>query len=86
MMALNLARFTLIFALALRHIFAISAPMFSPSRSQSVHIMSICARLASVLRFSAIVFASVFTLHTMGASNSTKGSQDVHFEYMGSKS
>jgi hypothetical protein len=40
MMALKRARFTTMFGFALRHIFTISDPMFSPSLSQSVQIMS----------------------------------------------
>lgn len=38
--ALKRARFTTMFGFALRHTFTISAPMFSPSLSQSVQIMT----------------------------------------------
>lgn len=54
MMALNLARLTMMRGFALRQMSATSLPMCSPSRSQSVQIMRCVAFLASVSRFFAI--------------------------------
>ena len=54
--ALNLALLTIIFLLLFLHTSATSDPICSPSRSQSVQIMTISARRASFWRFLSIGF------------------------------
>jgi hypothetical protein len=56
MIALNLALLTMIFLLLFLHTSATSDPICSPSRSQSVQIMTISARRASFWRFLSIGF------------------------------
>jgi hypothetical protein len=56
MIALNLALLTIIFLLLFLHTSATSDPICSPSRSQSVQIMTISARRASFWRFLSIGF------------------------------
>ena len=86
MIALNLARRTVMPVFTFLHTPAISAPMFSPSLSQSVHIMSVCARRASLSRFRAMVSEPFLTRETMGASKRTKGSHDCQLLNADSKS
>jgi hypothetical protein len=50
MMALKRARLTMILGLLFRHTVTTSDPICSPSRSQSVQIMTQVARLASLVR------------------------------------
>ena len=72
--ALNRARLTVIVLRTSLHTLAISEPMCSPSRSQSVHIISICAPRISFLRFRLMSSFVSFTFVIVGASKSTKGS------------
>lgn len=58
MMAEKRARVTLMRGLAFLHALATSEPMCSPSLSQSVQIMTSCARAASFRRFLSTVCMS----------------------------
>lgn len=77
-MALNLALFTRIRGLAFLHTWATSDPICSPSLSQSVHIISVCAPLASEDKFWAIDFPSLLIRDSITASKRVKGSQECH--------
>lgn len=79
MIALNRARLTRRLGFTLRQTRTISDPICSPSLSQSVQIINVFARLASLSRFFSMFLASSDTWVSTGASNSSKGSHDPHF-------
>lgn len=79
--ALNLALVTLILPFPCLHTFTISIPILSPSRSQSVQIITSSAPRASARKFSAIALAPLDTRAATGVSNSTKGSHELQERY-----
>jgi hypothetical protein len=76
MMALNRALLTVIFGFAFWQIRTISAPMPSPSRSQSVQIINMSERLASLIKFLSMGMESLNVCNDTGASNRSIGSQE----------
>lgn len=77
-MLLKCARLTCNRRFTSRAMLRISAPIFSPSRSQSVHMNRISELRACRLMFSAKTFLSSSIFFSMGASKSSSGSLADH--------